>query len=163
MSATTSLPTQLEKIVQSFEACEKDNRLQLLLSYTDKALALPEDLAAHGLFKDESCQTPFFIAAKFENENPQFYFDAPKDALMYWAFAGILTEGLAGTSLAEVLAIANDFYYPMALDTVMAPMQAHTLGVMFMKYKLELQKLESGIDSGIDSDIDLGIESTQSS
>ena len=151
MSTIASVPMPLEKIVQSFEACEKDSRLQLLLSYADKALDLPEDLAAHGLFKDESCKTPFFIAAKLENGKPQFYFDAPKDALMYWAFAGILTEGLAGTSLAEVMAIANDFYYPMALDTVMAPMQAHTLGVMFMKYKLELQKLESGIDSNLES------------
>jgi len=145
MSTTASLPTCLEKIVQSFEACEKDNRLQLLLSYTDKALALPEDLAAHGLFKDESCKTPFFIAAKLEKDKAQFYFDAPKDALMYWAFAGILTKGLADTSAEQVLAIDNNFYYPMALDTVMAPMQAHTLGVMFMKYKLELEKLESDL------------------
>src|SRR5215213_9200429 len=51
------------------------------------------------------------------------YFDCPPEAPTTRAFAGILAEGLAGASAAEVLAVPDDLYSRMGLAQAISPLR----------------------------------------
>lgn len=146
MTLTPKMSQKLEGLTQSFKDCPKNKRLALLSSYAKRLPVLPEQFKHHGFFQDETCKTPFYVAIekpKADAEGIHFFFDAPKDALLTWAFGGILHELLEGLSVEEVVNVPVDFYKSLDLDELLSDMRLQTLGVMLMKSKLEVRRNES--------------------
>src|SRR4051812_30051540 len=113
------MPEKLTEIVAEFASAPRELVLEMLLEFSDAVPPLPAAYADHaGMESVPECQTPFFVAAEVgEDGTVAAWFDCPPEAPTTRAFAGILSEGLAGASAEQVLAVPGDIYQRMGLAT----------------------------------------------
>ncbi|WP_432833572.1 SufE family protein [Dactylosporangium sp. CA-092794] len=119
------MPDKLAAIVDEFASAPRDVVLEMLLEYSDAVRPLPPELEAHaGMEQVPECQTPFFLKADVTAAGTvELYFDCPPEAPTTRAFAGILTEGLEGATVADVLAVPGDLYQRMGLANAISPLR----------------------------------------
>jgi cysteine desulfuration protein SufE len=121
-----SLPDRLQAVVDDFAAAPMDLKIDLLVEYTTKVPPLPAHLADRpdALERVDECQTPFFLATEVGmDERVRVWFDCPPEAPTTRGFAGLLTEGLDGATVEEVLAVPIDFHHAMGLGAVISPLR----------------------------------------
>jgi cysteine desulfuration protein SufE len=138
-----SLPEKLQTIVTDFKSAPKPLRLQMLLEYSKKVPPLPQHLAenSEGLERVHECQTPFFLATEYpDNEHVIFHFDAPPEAPTTRGFAGILSEGLNGSSPQQILDVPIDFYTEMGLDEVISPLRLRGMSGIIGRIKRQVEE-----------------------
>ena len=121
----TDMPPKLAEIVDEFVSAPRDVVLEMLLEFSDAVPALPEGLASHeGMEQVPECQTAFFLKASVRaDKTVEAIFDCPPEAPTTRAFAGILTEGLAGATVEEVLSVPDDLYSRMGLGQAISPLR----------------------------------------
>jgi cysteine desulfuration protein SufE len=119
------MPPKLAEIVDEFASAPREVVLEMLLEFSDEVPPLPPSLAAHeGMEQVPECQTPFFFKAEVQpDDTVQTYFDCPPEAPTTRAFAGILADGLAGATTAQILAVPDDLYAKMGLATAISPLR----------------------------------------
>ncbi|GAA1584578.1 SufE family protein [Actinoplanes couchii] len=119
------MPPKLAEIVDEFASAPRDVVLEMLLEFSDAVPPLPTELAGHeGMEQVPECQTQFFLKAVVQPDGSVVtYFDCPPEAPTTRAFAGILAEGLAGASAAEILAVPDDLYARMGLSQAISPLR----------------------------------------
>jgi cysteine desulfuration protein SufE len=119
------MPPKLAEIVDEFSSAPREVVLEMLLEFSDEVPALPADLAGHeGMEQVPECQTQFFLKAVVQPDDTVVsYFDCPPEAPTTRAFAGILSEGLAGASTQEILAVPDDLYARMGLAEAISPLR----------------------------------------
>jgi cysteine desulfuration protein SufE len=119
------MPPKLAELVEEFSTAPREVVLEMLLEFADEVPPLPAELAAHeGMEQVPECQTQFFLKADVQpDDTVRTYFDCPPEAPTTRAFAGILAEGLAGASTAEILAVPDDLYAKMGLATAISPLR----------------------------------------
>lgn len=119
------MPAKLVEIVDEFASAPRDVVLEMLLEYSGAVPPLPAELAGHaGMEQVPECQTPFFLRATVgPDRTVTTWFDCPPEAPTTRAFAGILVEGLAGATAAEVLAVPTDLYHRMGLGAAISPLR----------------------------------------
>ncbi len=114
-----TLPNKLQEIVDDFASMSREEKLETLIAYAESMPELPER------FQDErskmeavpECMTPVFIAAeKDPNGGIVFFLDIPKQSPTVRGLASILTNGLNGCTLEEIISVPADFYLPMNLQ-----------------------------------------------
>jgi cysteine desulfuration protein SufE len=138
----TALPQRLEEIVEEFADLPGDLRLEALLDYSRKVPPLPPELAANrdALEQVHECQTPFFVATELREDGAvELYFDAPPEAPTTRGFAGILYEGLNGSSAEDVLATPETFYTSMGLDQVVSPLRLRGIAAILGRLKRQVR------------------------
>jgi len=136
-------PPTLQRIVDLFAAAPREVKLQALLDYSRRVPPLPPELAGRrDLFeKVDECQSPFFLKADVgEDGVVVMYFDAPAEAPTTRGYAGILAEGLAGASAADILAIPADFYMGLGLADVITPLRLRGMGAIVTRLKRQVQQ-----------------------
>jgi cysteine desulfuration protein SufE len=138
-----ALPPNLERIVNLFRGAPKDLKLQALLEYSRKVPPLPERFAEH---RDEmeqvrECLTPFFLATEVNDGTVALYFDCPPEAPTTRGYAGILSEGLSGATVDEVLDVPDDFYTAMGLEEAISAQRLR--GMWFILHRLKRQVSEA--------------------
>jgi cysteine desulfuration protein SufE len=116
---------KLAEIVDEFSTAPRDVVLEMLLEFSDAVPPLPADLAGHeGMEQVPECQTPFFLKAVIQPDDTVVsYFDCPPESPTTRAFAGILSEGLAGATADEILAVPDDLYARMGLSQAISPLR----------------------------------------
>jgi cysteine desulfuration protein SufE len=121
----SDMPPALAEIVEDFASAPREVVLEMLLEFSDAVPPLPADLNGHeGMEQVPECQTQFFLKAEVQpDDTVRTYFDCPPEAPTTRAFAGILAEGLAGASTAEILAVPDDLYSKMGLATAISPLR----------------------------------------
>ena len=119
------MPPKLAEIVTEFVSAPREVVLEMLLEFSDQVPPLPPEMTAHdGMEQVPECQTPFFLKAEvLPDDTVRTYFDCPPEAPTTRAFAGILAEGLAGASTAEILAVPDDLYATMGLAGAISPLR----------------------------------------
>jgi cysteine desulfuration protein SufE len=119
------MPPKLAEIVDEFAAAPREVVLEMLLEFSDAVSPLPAELAGHeGMEQVPECQTQFFLKAVVQPDNTVVsYFDCPPEAPTTRAFAGILSEGLAGATTEEILAVPDDLYARMGLAQAISPLR----------------------------------------
>ncbi|MEY2817002.1 MAG: hypothetical protein RL275_465 [Chloroflexota bacterium] len=114
-----TLPNKLQEIVDDFASMSREEKLETLIAYAESMPDLPER------FQDErskmeavpECMTPvFIIAEKDANGGIIFFLDIPKQSPTVRGLASILTNGLNGCTLEEIISVPADFYLPMNLQ-----------------------------------------------
>jgi cysteine desulfuration protein SufE len=136
-----SLPPNLEKVVNEFADAPMDLRIELLVEHTDKVPALPPRLAEHPelLEQVEECQTPFFLATEVdEQDRVTVWFDCPPEAPTTRGFAGILSEGLNGATVDEVLAVPSDFHHHMGLAEAISPLRLRGMDAILSRLRRQV-------------------------
>lgn len=141
-----ALPPALEEIVESFADAPRELVLPLLVEYADAVPPLPPELAANPdrMERVVECQTPFFLHASLAPDGSvELAFEAPPEAPTTRAFAGILVEGLAGLSAAEVLAVPDDFFRRMGLAAVISPLRMRGMSAILGRLKRQVAVLQA--------------------
>lgn len=143
-----AIPSKLAEIVGLFASVPRDVKLQALLDYSRRLAPLPPELASSDRFERvEECQSPLFLHAELHDGGAvSLYFDAPQEAPTTRGFAGILAEGLADATAEEILALPNDFYMELGLESVVSPLRMRGMGAMVFRIKRQI-KGQLGIES----------------
>lgn len=137
-----SLPASLQNIVDLFAGAPKELRLQALLEYAGRLPPLPEHLARRPdlMERVHECQTPFFVATELDPEGRvTLHFEAPPEAPTTRGYAGILHEGLSGSSTREILEVPETFYLAMGLGEVVSPLRLRGMGAILRRVKGQLK------------------------
>jgi cysteine desulfuration protein SufE len=135
-------PAKLQRIVDLFAGAPKDLRLEALLEYSRKLPPLPEGLAGHREAMEQvvECQTPFFLATQVdEDRTVHVFFDCPPEAPTTRGFAGLLSEGLEGATVEEVLDTPDDFYTRMGLAEAISSLRLRGMGAILHRLKRQVR------------------------
>ncbi len=133
----SKLPAPLEGIVSDFSLCERQEKIDLLVSYAGQLLPPPtEALADHqGAESVPECMTPVSVYVVEQNGRLRFYFDIPRDAPLIRGYAAIMQQGLWDATPEEILAIPPDFYHAMGLEQMLTPQRLNGLTAILAHIK----------------------------
>ena len=136
-------PPKLQRIVELFAGAPRDLRLEALLEYSRKLPALPPHLEGNqaAMEQVEECQTPFFLATEVDADGRvHLWFDCPPEAPTTRGFAGILSAGLEGATVDEVLEVPNDFYNQMGLAEAISSLRLRGMSAILGHLKRQVRE-----------------------
>lgn len=149
---TVELPTAFAAIVDDFQALGEPDRLQLLLEFAESLPDLPERYADHPdlLEPVPECQSPVFLTVEIETPDGaarpgrdalvRVVVTAPRESPTTRGFASILSEGLAGLSAADVLAVPDDVPHRLGLDRAVSPLRLRGMAGMLGRIKRQVRE-----------------------
>jgi cysteine desulfuration protein SufE len=139
------MPPKLAEIVDEFASAPREVVLEMLLEFSDEVPPLPAEFAGHeGMEQVPECQTQFFLKATVQPDDTVVtYFDCPPEAPTTRAFAGILAEGLAGATPAEILAVPDDLYAKMGLAGAISPLRIRGGNAILARLKRQVREQTS--------------------
>lgn len=136
------LPAALEQIADDFHALELQDRLQLLLEFSNDLPELPEHYRDHpDLFERVvECQSPVFIFVDVDDGIVRLFATAPKEAPTTRGFASILVQGLDGLSVDEVLGIPDDYPQGLGLTEAVSPLRIRGMTALLGRAKRQVRE-----------------------
>jgi cysteine desulfuration protein SufE len=140
--SVTVLPARLQEVVEEFAGLPRELRLEALLDYSRRVPPLPDRLAGHrdAMEQVHECQTPFFVASEVgDDQTVTLWFDAPPEAPTTRGFAGILSEGLNGATVDEVLGTPDAFWMTMGLHEVITPLRLRGMSAILARVKRQIR------------------------
>lgn len=127
---TDTLPQPLAEIRDDFLELSQQDRLQLLLEFSNELPPLPERLRGHEdeLERVEECQSPVFITVTVGEDGDapdvvRMHATAPREAPTTRGFASILAQGLSGLTVEQVLAVPADYPLTLGLSEAVSPLR----------------------------------------
>ncbi|GAA4379334.1 SufE family protein [Paeniglutamicibacter cryotolerans] len=143
MSGT--LPGPLAEIVNDFIEVPENERLELLLEFSEELPALPERFTQHPELLEQvvECQTPLFLAlelADTEAREVSLFFSAPPEAPTTRGFASVLAQGLDGLPAAEVLRVPDDMPNQLGLTRALTPLRMRGMTSMLGRIKRQIRE-----------------------
>ena len=139
---SSTLNPRLAEIVEDFNSLAGQDRLQLLLEFSDDLPALPERYAGHRDLLEQvpECQSPLFLAVEVAPDDAvHLFFDAPPEAPTTRGFAGILQAGLDGLDADEVLATPDEFTSQLGLTDLVSPLRLRGMAAMLGRIKRQVR------------------------
>jgi cysteine desulfuration protein SufE len=138
-----SMPAPLAEVVSDFGDLQGQDKLKLLLEFADDLPALPGDLEEAAMEPVPECQSPLFLHVDARDPGRvRLYFSAPIEAPTTRGFASILAAGLDEQSVADILAVPDDFYTDLGLAELISPLRLRGMSGMLARIKRRLR--ESG-------------------
>ena len=137
-----TLNPRLAEIAEDFNSLAGQERLQLLLEFSDDLPALPERYAGHRDLLEQvpECQSPLFLAVEVTpDDTVHLFFDAPPEAPTTRGFAGILQAGLDGLDADEVLATPAEFTSQLGLTELVSPLRLRGMAAMLARIKRQVR------------------------
>ncbi|GGC66067.1 hypothetical SufE-like protein [Hoyosella rhizosphaerae] len=140
MSAMTP-PPPLQEIIDDFQAMQGEEKIQLLLEFSRELPELPAELEEAAMEPVPECQSPLFLAVDASRrDHVVLHFSAPPEAPTTRGFASILHQGLNGLSADEILAVPDDFYLNLGLESIVSPLRLRGMSAMLTRVKRRLQQ-----------------------
>ena len=115
----------VDEIVEDFNGVGVNDRLTLLLEYSEALPELPARYKDHPdlLERVEECQSPIFLFVEVDDAKlVHLFFTAPAESPTTRGFASILHSALDGHSVQEVLAVDDDFPSRIGLSAAVSPL-----------------------------------------
>jgi cysteine desulfuration protein SufE len=142
--AMDNIPPRLQEIVEEFGEAEGQEKLELLLEYSEKMPPLPDWLSKEtNMEQVHECMTPVFVHAEQENGGMVFYFDVPPESPTVRGYAAILGEGLRDVPPEQIVSIPTDFYLRMGLHKVLSQQRLRGITALLAYLKrLAREKLQ---------------------
>lgn len=136
-----SLPQALADARDDFLALPQQERLLLLLEFSNELPEMPARLADHPELQERviECQSPVFIVLEVEDSIVTMHATAPPEAPTTRGFASILVQGISGLSTAEMLAIPEDFPHTLGLTQAVSPLRLAGMTGMLMRAKRQVR------------------------
>jgi len=132
------MPDALAEIREEFLALSQQERLQLLLEFSNELPELPERYQGHpDLFERVAeCQSPVFLFVEIDDDDVVHLFvTAPKESPTTRGFASILVQGLAGLTADEVLAVPDDYPQTLGLTQAVSPLRLRGMAALLGRTK----------------------------
>ena len=139
---SSTLNPRLAEIVEDFNSLAGQERLQLLLEFSDDLPALPERYAGHRDLLEQvpECQSPLFLAVEVApDDTVHLFFDAPREAPTTRGFAGILQAALDGLDADEVLSTPDEFTSQLGLTDLVSPLRLRGMAAMLGRIKRQVR------------------------
>jgi cysteine desulfuration protein SufE len=135
-------PEKFQEIIDDFQQAEQNERLELLLAYSQDLPKLPDEVRERvgEMEQVTECQTPFFLASEVEDGQVTFYYDVAMEAPTTRGYASILAHGLNGASPEDILKIPTDFYTFMGLNTVISPLRLRGVEAVINRMKRQMRE-----------------------
>lgn len=140
MDAMT-LPAALAETRDDFLALDVQDRLTLLLDFSNELPELPERYRDHPdlLERVEECQSPVYIFVEVDDDGlVHMHATAPVEAPTTRGFASILAQGLEGLTPEEVMAIPADYPQSLGLNAAVSPLRVRGMSGMLARAKRQL-------------------------
>ena len=137
-----TLNPRLAEIADDFNSLAGQERLQLLLEFSDDLPALPERYAGHRDLLEQvpECQSPLFLAVEVApDDTVHLFFDAPREAPTTRGFAGILQAALDCLDADEVLATPDEFTSQLGLTDLVSPLRLRGMAAMLGRIKRQVR------------------------
>lgn len=137
-----TLTTALQQTVEDFQAMEEQDRLQLLLEFSEELPPLPQHYADHPdlLERVAECQSPVFLFVDVADGRVHVHATAPAEAPTTRGFASILAQGLEGVAVEEALAVPSDFPRELGLDRVVSPLRLRGMVGMLGRIQRQIRE-----------------------
>lgn len=149
-----AMPAQLSEIAEEFTALQPQDRLQLLLEFSDELPELPERYAdaPDKLEQVHECQSPLFLTVEVgeqegvpaEDQVVSVFITSPREAPTTRGFAGILHAGLDGLTVREVLGTPEQAPMTFGLTEVVSPLRMRGMVAMLSYIKRQVRE-RSGV------------------
>jgi cysteine desulfuration protein SufE len=139
---SSTVPAVLAEIRDDFLALPQKERLMLLLEFANELPELPERYKEHpDLFERVvECQSPVFIFVEVDDDDSvHLYATAPRESPTTRGFASILAQGLEGLSVAEVLAVPDDYPQSIGLTEAVSPLRIRGLTALLARTKRQIR------------------------
>lgn len=131
-----TIPSRLQEIVEEFQLAEGQEKLELLLEYSEKMPPLPDRLDKNtNMEQIHECMTPVFVHAEVVNGGMHYFFDVPEESPTVRGYAAILGEGLSGASPEAVVGVPAAFYLDMGLQRVLTMQRLNGIGAILAHIK----------------------------
>jgi cysteine desulfuration protein SufE len=137
----TELPESLREIKEEFLALEVRERLQLLLEFANELPDLPERYRDHPdlLERVEECQSPVYIFVEVDDAGAvQLFATAPRESPTTRGFASIVSQGLAGLTVEQVLAVPETYPQDLGLTEAVSPLRIRGMTALLGRAKQQL-------------------------
>ena len=134
------VPDNLQRLVDLFAASPKQVKVAAMVDYADRLPDPPPELIEAGsLERVHECQTPFYVTSEVDPEGRvTLWFQVPREAPTMRGYAGILAEGLNGSTVDEILEVPDTFYTAMGIDEVVSPLRMRGMGAILARIKHQL-------------------------
>ncbi len=138
------LPEPLQRLVDLFASSPKQIKIAAMVDYADRLPDPPPELVEDGgLERVHECQTPFFVTSRIDPEHRvTLYFEVPREAPTMRGYAGILAEGLNGSTVDEILEVPDTFYLGMGIEEVVSPLRLRGMAAILARIKDQLRRAE---------------------
>lgn len=135
-----SLPEGLAQVVSDFAEVEGQDKLKLLLEFSDELPDLPDDLVESAMEPVPECQSPLFLHVDAaDRQRVRLYFSAPPEAPTTRGFASIWATGLDGQPADVILAVPEDFASSLGLAALISPLRLRGMSAMLTRIKRRLR------------------------
>lgn len=133
----------ISDLIQDFQELSVNDRLMLLLEFSEKLPSLPSRFADHPdlLERVEECQSPIYLFVEIdETKAAHLFFTAPAEAPTTRGFASILHEALNGLPAVELLAVDDDFPNKLGLAEAVSPLRMNGMRAMLGRIKRQVRE-----------------------
>ncbi|MGB9737841.1 MAG: cysteine desulfuration protein SufE [Chloroflexus aggregans] len=145
MNDQTFIPPRLAEIAAEFSAASREEKLELLLEFSEQLPPLPPELRDHrGLEQVHECMSPVFVIAQRHGEQIEYYIDVPPEAPTIRGFAAILRQGMNGLTPEQALAVSSAFIQQMGLHQVLSPQRLNGINALLVYMKRQALRLLEG-------------------
>lgn len=140
--STTHVPDTLAEIRDDFLELPEDERLQLLLEFSNELPAVSEEVANHPEMGERvaECQSPVYIFVEVAGDVVTMHATAPRESPTTRGFASILVQGISGLTADEVLAIPDDYPQSIGLTRAVSPLRIGGMTGMLMRVKRQVNQ-----------------------
>ena len=135
------LPPRLQEVVDDFAVAPLPLRIELLVEYAARVVAPPDEVVDEPgrLERVEECRTPVWLATGVTSGGTvQVWFDATPEATTTLGYAGVLTVGLTGARVEEVLAVEDGFHHALGITEVITPLRIRGMDAILSRLKRQL-------------------------
>jgi cysteine desulfuration protein SufE len=136
-------PPSINSLISDFNDLGVQDRLSLLLEYSDNLPELPERYLDHPdlLERVEECQAPIYLFVEVnEDKKVNLFFSAPAEAPTTRGFASVLHEALDGLPAEVVLAVDNNFPDELGLTVAVSPLRMNGMRAMLARIKRQIKE-----------------------
>jgi cysteine desulfuration protein SufE len=135
-----SMPAALAEVVSEFGDMDGQDKLKLLLEFSDELPELPAELSEAAMEPVPECQSPLFLHVDAANrDDVRLFFSAPAEAPTTRGFASILAAGLDHQRADDILGVPDDFYYDLGLTELISPLRLRGAIAMLARIKRHLR------------------------
>ena len=136
-------PPSVTSLIIDFNELGVQDRLSLLLEYSDNLPSLPARYLDHPdlLERVEECQSPIYLFVEVnEDDVVHLFFSAPAEAPTTRGFASVLHEALNGLPAKVVLEVDNNFPDEMGLTVAVSPLRMNGMRAMLARIKRQIRE-----------------------
>ena len=136
------MPTKLDPIIADLKACDRQERIDLLLDFAKSLPPLPERLVEHkdASHRVEECQSPVYLFVELNNGEVSLFADAPVEAPTVRGFVSLLLEGLSGATVEEILQVPADLVDRCGLGEILGMLRVRGLSGVLRRLKAEVTR-----------------------